>query len=106
MEKKKYNCIDLFKFLFALLVIAIHIDPFNKKILNFWTQDFVGRVAVPYFFIVSGFLLYSKKNETNFYSKIIPKYLKKLCLIYILWTIIYMPLILKKYNFEDRKSVV
>lgn len=65
-ERKNYNGIDLMKFLCAILVFIIHIPPFQggmfefAKDANFWLQHFACRIAVPFYFASSGFLLFKK----------------------------------------------
>lgn len=60
--KKQLYLIDIFKFFFCLCVIAIHTSLLKNcpdEIL-FWTNQCILRLAVPFFFIVSGFMLGSK----------------------------------------------
>lgn len=59
---KSYIGIDLFRVIAAILIIAIHTSPFGSY--NTWA-DFVltrviARVAVPFFFMTSGFFLISR----------------------------------------------
>lgn len=56
--KKYYWCIDLFKFIFSLLVICIHVNPLldvNSK-ANLIVSGLLASFAVPYFFVVSGYM--------------------------------------------------
>ena len=49
--KKYYWCIDLFKFIFSLLVICIHVNPLldvNSK-ENLIISGLLASFAVPYF---------------------------------------------------------
>lgn len=65
-ETRSYNGIDLIKFLCAILVFTIHITPFPKssfaaaKDVNFWLQQYICRLAVPFYFASSGFFLFKK----------------------------------------------
>lgn len=96
MEMKKYNSIDLCKFIMALCVIAIHTRPLyysTSEIANS-LLDSVVSMAVPFFFLASGFLLAKKMNnplcgEGN--DVVIIKYLKRILKLYLLWEIIYFP---------------
>ena len=60
---KSYTGIDFFRFVAALLIIAIHTSPLTSLGAGFGTTgDFiltriVARVAVPFFFMTSGFFL-------------------------------------------------
>lgn len=63
---KNYNGVDLLKFICALLVFIIHIPPFIveqsicDKFVNLVLQHCVCRLAVPFFFVSSGFFLFKK----------------------------------------------
>ena len=64
-----YNGIDLFKFIGAFLVVIIHVTPFVAKgpipyaeQLNFLLQKYICRIAVPFYFAASGFLLFKKMD--------------------------------------------
>lgn len=93
---KKYNSIDLFKFLMACCVIAIHTQPVfgcsNSIIVEVF--EAIVNCAVPFFFMASGYLLavkmkwpYSlKENEV-----ILKKYLVRTLKMYIFWSFIYFP---------------
>lgn len=80
---KKFNCIDLFKFLMAIVVIAIHTDPLidskNQILKNI--VDIIYVSAVPFFFLASGFFLgnkIKKQDNIEYKTTIIKQYLKKL----------------------------
>ena len=62
LEKKNYYGIDLLKFIMAVCVVAIHTQPLYD-IQSTVVQrlfDTITSLAVPYFFSVSGFVLFSK----------------------------------------------
>lgn len=87
-KDKKYNSIDLTKFLMSFLIIAIHTDPlitYNTN-ANYILVNIIARLAVPFFFITSGFF-FSKYNE--WYSQ--KHYLKRILKLYISWLLIYLP---------------
>lgn len=98
-EQKSFPAIDLFKFIMAIFVVAIHTEPFinctNKYICNFFNNIF--QVAVPFFFLSTGFLL-QKKNESNCYEDIFGKYIVKIIKLYLIWSIIYLPLAIIDYK--------
>lgn len=94
---KTYPSFDLVKWLMAICVIAIHTHPLerinNSIILSIY--NFIVDLAVPFFFIVSGFLLFSKMEER--YNSLINrakirKYLFRMLKLYIVWNIIYFPI--------------
>ena len=65
--KKDFKGIDLIKFIMAIFVVAIHTHPFEglseNVFIQFW--NIIVRFAVPYFFIASGFLLFSKVSKAH-----------------------------------------
>lgn len=100
--KEKYNQLDLFKFIMAIIVVAIHTAPlincYNETILTIYNN--ITSLAVPFFFLSAGFLLGKKlccaTNEEEKYVNI-KKYLYKMLKLYIYWSIIYLPLAIVDY---------
>ena len=94
-EKKNYNCIDLTRIICAVLVIMIHIVPLGKAapgtvrdLINFALQNAAARIAVPFFFVTSGFFLFRKTDDARPYAR-------RLLRLYGIWTVIYLPLIVR-----------
>lgn len=100
--KNNYNSIDLFKFFMAIFVIAIHTEPFAGVSNGFILKIFNSTVslAVPFFFLASGYLL-AKKLNWPFNSSdditAIKKYLFKMIKLYAFWSLIYLPLAVYRY---------
>lgn len=91
MDNKRYTGIDCFRFISALLIVAIHTSPL-ADISN--TGDFIltriiARIAVPFFLITSGFFLISRYGNSN--EKLI-KFVKKTLMIYAAAILIYIPI--------------
>lgn len=92
----RFSSLDFLKFLMAIVVVAIHTHPFEKilvgKFLDYYESLVI--VAVPFFFICSGFFLQLKLNYCKEPEKIVffRNYIYNLIKVYILWTIIYLPL--------------
>lgn len=90
-ESKNYNCIDLVKFLCAIMVFIIHIPPFQGEVLgsakyvNFGLQQFVCRVAVPFYFVSSGFFLFKKMSLYKLDKEIIISYCFKILRLLGTW---------------------
>lgn len=59
---KNYTGIDYFRFIAALLIIAIHTSPLGSfsETGDFMLTRIIARVAVPFFFMTSGFFLISR----------------------------------------------
>lgn len=91
-ERKQYGVLDLAKFIAAILIIILHTSPFSSysSILNFGFRSIVTIIAVPFFFITSGFLFFTKinsiKEDKGVYFK---NYLKRLGIMYLLWSAVY-----------------
>lgn len=94
-----YPGVDLARFLCALLVIGIHVYPFGNTgrpvltELNFLVQVWLGRLSVPFFFLCTGFFLF---RDSGSRPDKVRNYLKKLLRLYLLWTLLYFPLILSQ----------
>ncbi|MEF9967171.1 MAG: acyltransferase [Longicatena sp.] len=98
MERKKYYAIDIAKFMSAFFVICIHTGPLLdiSREANFVLVQILSRIAVPLFFIISGFLFFQKidlHRVWNDYDNIVilKHYLFRLFKIYCIWTILYLP---------------
>ncbi|MFR5078546.1 MAG: acyltransferase family protein [[Clostridium] innocuum] len=98
MERKTYYALDVAKFISAFLVVCIHTGPLLDVDAtgNFILVQILARLAVPFFFVASGFLFFRKldfKREYNDYENKaqLKHYLWRLCKIYIIWTILYLP---------------
>lgn len=57
--EKKYQILDIGRIVMACLVIAIHMPPFlgvNNEV-NFWFENYVARLAVPFFHVYRVFYI-------------------------------------------------
>ncbi|MFV0417596.1 MAG: acyltransferase family protein [Dysgonomonas sp.] len=81
--------IDYFRIALSLLVITPHAQPlFSEDSLIGWLiSNGIARIAVPCFFIISGYFLYLKINNT----KALKKYLLHILIVYLVWSVIYLP---------------
>ena len=92
-----YKMIDVFKLICAMLVLLLHCIETSDFTANSIKFIFT-RLAVPYFFIVSGFFLY--KGLENCYDKkmYFRKYLKNIIKLFVIWAlIIYAPFVIYSY---------
>lgn len=96
MTKDKYNSIDLFKLIMAFSVIAIHTNPLVKcsNTVGLAIYDSFVRIAVPFFFLSSGFLLANGLNYDDRECDLrkLKKYLFKIIKMYVVWMFIYTPI--------------
>ena len=96
MIKKRYNIIDLFKFISAVLIIIIHTHPLlniNYE-ADFVLNNIICRIAVPFFLVCSGFFIgkMSKYDGVIFVPN--KEYFKnqfiKIFKLYLIWSLIYL----------------
>ncbi len=99
MTNKIYSTLDIAKFICAFFIIAIHTGPLTdiSETGNFMVVQILARMAVPLFFIISGFLLFSKidgEREWNDYENfaILKHSVFRIIKLYIIWSVIYLPL--------------
>ena len=91
MNTKHYTGIDFFRIIACIFVIAIHTAPLyqiNKDIDLLFTRG-LCRLAVPFFFVTSGFFLIRKYTENSYH---LIQFEKKLCLLYFISILIYLPI--------------
>lgn len=96
LVQKEYRSLDVMKLVMAVVVVAIHTRPEMSFSSAFIRRFFeiIYSLAVPFFFMGSGFLLFRKVElplNVNG-SKRILGYLFRICRLYLLWTVIYLPL--------------
>lgn len=64
-KKKVYYGLDLLKFIMAFIVVMIHVKPFPAGTVLYSAFSPLLAVAVPVFFVISAFLLFSKIYGSN-----------------------------------------
>ena len=102
ISKSNKNIFDLVKFIMAICVVAIHTHPLeyvnSATVQNVF--DTAVSLAVPFFFMSSGYLLASKMqgdyNSEENISKI-RKLLFRILKMYLIWSAIYFPLAIYGY---------
>jgi len=90
-KNRAYVGIDYFRFAAALLVIAVHTSPLlsYSETGDFVLTRIIARIAVPFFFMTSGFFLISRYNYNPDKLKI---FIKKTSIIYGIAILLYVPL--------------
>lgn len=126
--KKQYNGLDVVKFFLAVLVAERHVvqiffDASSKwrVLLNNWMSN----LAVPVFFIIAGFFLFQKvdvsaagrqtagqnvsggrnagsRNGINEGSDRVYRYCGRILRMYLLWSLIYLPIDLHNWYYGER----
>lgn len=93
---KQYIAIDITRVIAAILVITVHTDPLfhYSQDGNYFLVSVLARIAVPFFFVTSGFFFASKIRINHSLkedlSQVIPV-ISRLIKLYFIWTLIYFP---------------
>lgn len=101
-----YKLIDLIKFLCAYLVIGIHTRPLQvvNVLLDKVVYYNISNYAVPFFYAYTGYFLIVKQPEKDLRTKLGYR-IKKIFNIYIIWSIVYLPLTVYGWFIEGNKTV-
>ncbi len=91
-SQKYFQGIDVFKFMCALLIVFMHTYCHDYGQLGKWFHQVITTIAVPYFFIVSGFFFTKGLLRNQDIKTYRNKYLKRVTLMYIFWSIITLPI--------------
>lgn len=97
LEKNKYEMIDILKFIFAIFVVGIHTHIMSnpENTYQWYILHIFFRMAVPFFFISSGFLFGKKyiKNKENL-KEISKMQIKRLLIPFIFWMLVSLPYVI------------
>lgn len=104
LKGRYYNGIDIIKFIMAIFIVILHAKPLLE--ISYWGNYALtyglARIAVPFFFIASGFLLFREMPLYNIDVKKIKKYSYHIFKLYMIWTVIYLPLIIWEVHKNER----
>lgn len=80
--------LDLLKVLLAIMVVGIHTEPLLdiSAGANFFTANGIFRLAVPVFFVTSGYFFLSIDSPGQ-----LKKWLMRVALLYAFWMLVYLP---------------
>ncbi|MCD7763658.1 MAG: hypothetical protein LUI14_10790 [Lachnospiraceae bacterium] len=82
MDTKNYDAVDISKLILSLMVVALHtsfLEGFANPIL---------RLAVPIFFIYSGFFFFYKDSQVNEENKPLKKLVVRNVKLYAAWFLV------------------
>ena len=81
---KKYDIIDLLKFIASILILAMHMSAFADfgEGFNTYGLQLLARFGVPFFFVTSSFLLFSKADGGNITGEQLKRYVKRIACLY------------------------
>ena len=98
-ERQINSSIDIAKLAMAILVIGIHTEPFHA---NIWLDRGFGiltRLCLPFFFVASAYFFF--KN-----GKPLKAYLSRITLLYVIWSLIYLPFDLAELKAMSALSIL
>ena len=105
LEKYNFNSIDVFKLCMAFVVVAIHSNLESSINCEYARQilELIYNIAVPYFFMTSGFLLFrGQQFPLNLNGRIrVHKYLYRIGKMYLIWTLCYLPFTIWGFITDD-----
>ena len=81
-DKNSYTSVDVAKFVFCIFIIGLHTEVFSflPEVVADYLNKLLLFIAVPYFFVASGFFLRKKYMTVNKnqYSGVLKAYIKRL----------------------------
>lgn len=105
LDQRNLNAVDLGKFLMAFFVVGCHTDPFlhctSRPVLIVY--HILLSYAVPFFFLATGYLLGRKLCAMPVYGDTAPLdgYIKKTFRMYIICSLLYLPLAISFFIQSD-----
>ncbi len=103
IKKKEYPGLDVLRIICAVLVVSIHFAPFGPwesvQPLNYRFVQYFSRDAVPLFFMMSSFFYFKRViNDGQIDMKASLSKCFSYFKQYLLWTVIYLFMIIKNYT--------
>lgn len=93
-KSRAYGGLDAFRILAALLVVAIHISPLTTYSAagDFFLTRCLARVAVPFFFMVTGHFVLGQVLEGKGTFAPLGRQVRKILLLYLVAVVLYLPI--------------
>lgn len=100
--------IEVFKYIAAVLVIAIHTSSLETYSADgdFILTRVLARVAVPFFFMVTGYFVLPKCMDKQTGLSVLKKKVFQLSLLYLAVTVLYLPLQIYKGTFKQEQGIL
>jgi surface polysaccharide O-acyltransferase-like enzyme len=97
--------LDALKIALALMVLAIHCGFLggNGTLLSYQLNNGLFRIAVPVFFLISGYYLYHSLQRDPHSIKL---WLRRAAALYFFWMVLYTPFYVTPATFEDLRGVI
>lgn len=100
---ERNSSIDIFRFISAIMVIAIHTHPFSE--INQFLSELIltiSRLSVPFFFATSGYYFVKRFKK----GTVLVPYLLRITKSYCIWSCIYFALDFIKWGHENLKGFI
>jgi serine/alanine racemase len=107
-NKKMYPGLDVLKFCMALLVAQRHIIQIFFQESSRWRViigSWLSNLPVPVFFTIAGFFLFRKLDEKQPDHGIVKRYAGRIFRLYLIWSLIYLPIDIFNWSNEPDHSV-
>lgn len=93
-KEKNYYYIDILKLFFSICIVALHTYLFldTNPTAYWYLSHCIWRLAVPFFFVTSGYFFCKKIKNSNTPKKVLYNSIKRLLVLLIFWLIISLPL--------------
>lgn len=107
VQNTNYKLLDLMKFICAFLVIGIHTRPFQtvSDVADKLFYYNISNCAVPFFYACTGYFLIVKQQNKSVHEKIGFR-VKKVLRLYVIWSIVYLPLTFCGWIIEGNREPV
>lgn len=107
MQNTNYKLLDLLRFIGAFLVIGIHTRPFQavSGVADKLFYYDISNYAVPFFYACTGYFLIVKQQNKSMHEKICFR-VKKVLKLYVVWSIIYLPLTFCGWVIEGNREPI
>ena len=107
IQNTNYKLLDLMKFICAFLVIGIHTRPFQvvSDVADKLFYYDISNYAVPFFYACTGYFLIIRQQNKGVHEKICFR-IKKVLRLYVIWSIIYLPLTFCGWIIEGNREPV
>jgi serine/alanine racemase len=101
----KYSSIDIFRLVAAILIVAIHTSPLTSinVTADFIVTRIIARVAVPFFFMTTGYFLYREPEKQKLRQQ---QFLSKTAILYGVAILLYLPLNLYMGYFRSEQLLI
>ncbi len=109
MSDKRYNGLDNFRIIAALLIVSVHTFPLTSVSIeaDFILTRVLARISVPFFLMISGFFIFQNSTSGKIINKaIINKSIKKTAIIYCFAILLYIPVNIYTGALKQQLSII